>query len=131
MMSKSTDPVGRIVGILVFLVGICLLGLVFWQTYTMLTNPVPELTSIIHRTAMPLKSNQTAPPSALPAATAAVVAFLLKLALLLIAVIAGSIISSKGIHLYFTAAGSAHPSPTIAPEPPAAASAAAPPKPSQ
>lgn len=109
-MSRSADPIGRIVGILVFLAGIGLLAIVFKETYSMLTNPVPELAGIIHGASIALKPGQPPPPSAFPAVAAAVVAFFLKLALLFVGVIAGSIVSSKGIHLYFAAAGSVHPS---------------------
>jgi hypothetical protein len=127
-MSKSSDETGRAMGLVVFVVGIALLAIVFKVAYTMLTNPVPGLTEVITTASTPLKPGAAGPVVAFPGVAAAIVAFVLKLLALAVLTLVGSIMSSKGIHLYFAAAGSpigsdkpSDPLPdTLSPAPPAA-----------
>ncbi|HEY3331212.1 MAG TPA: hypothetical protein VGK19_14380 [Capsulimonadaceae bacterium] len=103
-MSKHSDPLGRTIGIVVFLIGIALLFLIAKVAFSMLNNPVPQLNAIISAASHPLKPGQAQTSVAFPAVGAAIVAFLLRLSLLLIGIIAGSIVAGKGIHLYFASA---------------------------
>lgn len=109
-MTRHADQVGRFCGITVFIAGIVLLTVIFVFAFRMFTHPVPELAAIIHNASVPLKPGQAPPPSALPAIGAAIVVYAGKVGLLLLGVIVGSIISSRGISLYLHAAGSGHPS---------------------
>jgi len=104
-MTKRCDPAGRFGGILFFLFGVALLAFVFKAAYAMLASPVPELDSIVRIATSPTShAGQTS--LVLPAVAAAVLIFICKLALLFVLVSVGSIASSKGIHLYFTALSS-------------------------
>ena len=95
---------GRAVGLLMLLVGVALLVYVFMQSYGMLTHPIPGM-------ALP-SSGHAAASSANAASTidfgrlgSAAIAFLLKLAVLLIMTFVGSVIAARGVHLYYVASG--------------------------
>lgn len=103
MMTKSGEPFGRTIGILVFLAGIGLLAIIFKEALAMLASPVPDLDAIVRSVSQPAKSAHVLQANPFPAVGAVVVAFFLKLALMFVGVVSGSIIASKGIHLYFTA----------------------------
>ncbi len=89
------DLLGRIVGLLVFLVGVALLGLVFAKAFALFGAPPAE--------ALGLKF--TGDPKRDP--TAALIGsqfgwLLFRIAYLFIMAIAGSLMSQKGINLYFS-----------------------------
>lgn len=111
-MTKHGEPFGRIIGILVFLAGIGLLVLIFKEAFAMLASPAPDLDAIVRSATQPVKGAHAAQPNPFPAVGAVVLAFFLRLTLLFVGVISGSIIASKGIHLYFTA-GSVPTSPAL------------------
>ncbi len=90
------DIVGRLVGMLVFLVGVALLLIVFHIAYTLFTTPPAS--------ALGLKF--TGDPKKDPALASVGVQFawlLFRIACLIIMSVASSMISNKGINLYFSA----------------------------
>lgn len=95
---------GRAVGLLMLFVGVALLVYVFMQSYGMLTHPIPGM-------ALPasphVSSNAAsmAPPVDFGRLGSAAIAFLLKLAVLLIMTFVGSVIAARGVHLYYVASG--------------------------
>jgi hypothetical protein len=102
--NTHTDLTGRILAVLVFLIGIGLLCLVFYMAWSLFHSPVSGL-------ALPVKPGAVAPPAS--SIGIALTAFVQKVVLLALMTLAGSLISSKGIHLYYSAAhgGSAHDAP--------------------
>ena len=91
---------GRIIGMAVFAVGIIVLLLVFGIAYAMFTSPSSEL----------LRSGG-APGSPVTAAGlgSAVVLVLVRIALLFVMTLAGSLIASRGIQLYLGSGESSSP----------------------
>ena len=89
------DPSCRFVGLLTFFGGVAMLALVFSLAYHLFTQPVPGL-------------NLSDPPQAVPPPAVnigiALSSFLVKLLLLALLTIVGSLVASKGIHLVFAAA---------------------------
>lgn len=93
--SKSlTDLPGRLIAMLVFLGGIAMLCFVFLEAMHLFQSPVPGL-------GLPIAKDATPPPAA--NIGAALVSYLMRIGLLALMALAGSLISSKGIHLYFAA----------------------------
>ncbi|BDI31389.1 hypothetical protein CCAX7_34400 [Capsulimonas corticalis] len=93
--SKSlTDLPGRLIAILVFLAGIAMLCFVFMEAMHLFQSPVPGL-------ALPVAKGATAPPAA--NIGAALATYVMRIGLLGLMALAGSVIASKGIHLYFAA----------------------------
>lgn len=88
----QTDLPGRLLALLVFLIGIGILIFVFVTALHLFQSPVPGL-------ALPVASGTAAPP-AVNIGTALIV-FVRKLLLLGVMTIAGSVLASKGAHLYF------------------------------
>ncbi len=93
--SRSHDLPSLVTGIITFIAGIGMLALVFSLAYHLFTQPVPGL-------------NLSSPPKGVPPPAAsigvALSAFLVKLLLLAMLTIVGSLVASKGIHLVFAAA---------------------------
>jgi hypothetical protein len=107
-MTKKSDPLGRITGILVFLLGIALLAVIFKAAFDLLINPVPELVTSHLAASHPVHAGHAASTAndsvSLQMIGTSVLRCILRLAAMLVGVAAGSIIAGKGIHLYFTAA---------------------------
>lgn len=103
------DLFGKVVAILVLLVGIGALGVVFDLAVRMFQSPVPGL-------GLPIPPGGT-PPSATTIGIA-LASLLGKLVILTIMVLVGSLIASKGVHLYVGAATAHHPHPPDAHEEP-------------
>lgn len=101
----QADHPGRLLALLVFLVGVGMLVFVFVTALHLFQSPVPGLE--------PLQKPGAPPPPAANIGTA-LADFALRLLLLMVMTLAGSILASKGAHLYF---GTVYPSsePTIAP----------------
>lgn len=90
------DILGRVIGMLVFLLGVCLLVVVFWYAF--------KLFSL--RPAGLLGLRFTGDPKKDPLVTQIVAQFggiLLQIGFLFIMAIGASLISQKGINLYFSA----------------------------
>ncbi len=104
----QADLPGRLLALLVFLAGVGMLVFVFITALHLFQSPVPGLE--------PLQTPGAPPP---PAANigAALADFVRRLLLLMVMTLAGSLLASKGAHLYF---GTVYP----ASEPAAAAPAA-------
>jgi hypothetical protein len=87
----QADVSGRLVALLVFLVGVGMLVFVFVTALHLFRAPVPGLEPLGKAGA------------ALPAANigAALAAFVRELLLLLVMTLAGSLLASRGAHLYF------------------------------
>lgn len=101
-MSSSnahSDTSGRVLGTVVFLLGIALLCLVFGIAWSLFRAPVPGLE-------LPIKTGAT--PPAASGIGIALSAFVRQLLLLAVMTFAGSLIAGKGIQLYFTAHGVPH-----------------------
>ena len=103
----QADASGRLLALLVFLVGVGMLVFVFVTALHLFQSPVPGLET--------LQKAGVPPPPAVNIGTA-LADFIRRLLLLMVMTLAGSILASKGAHLYF---GTAYP----ASEPAAAAPA--------
>ncbi|MCW3058897.1 MAG: hypothetical protein JWQ02_718 [Capsulimonas sp.] len=91
--SKSlTDLPGRLIAILVFLAGIAMLCFVFMEAMHLFQTPVQGLN-------LPIPKGETAPPAA--NIGSALATYVMRIGLLGLMALAGSVIASKGIHLYF------------------------------
>lgn len=101
---RRHDLVGRILGILVFLGGIAALALVFMIAYNYFNSPLGEL--------KPPVRTQTVPPAAQLGKSA--LAMLIRIGLLIVMTIAGSLIAGRGVQMYFASSDS-HPRESIAP----------------
>lgn len=89
------DLPGRIVASVVFLLGVALLCIVFAAAWALFRAPVPGLE-------LPVKAGAAAPPAA--GIGIALTAFVRQLLLLAVMTLAGSLIASKGVHMYYSAA---------------------------
>jgi hypothetical protein len=105
-MSRSIDHVGRNVALLVILAGIALLCAVFAAAYQMLTHPVPGLLQALATPAGTPKNVQASPSWS--AAAGAIVEFVLKLVVLFIMTLSGSLVAARGIHFYSAALTASH-----------------------
>ena len=109
---------GVLLGIIVFLLGIGLIGDVFVTAHTMFLAPPPVIPTTVAATPAATANATDAAASAAPAATAVIgatlIQFLQKLLVLFLMCIAGSLIASKGIDLFFKslASGVSAPAPT-------------------
>ncbi len=104
----QADLPGRLLALLVFLVGVGMLIFVFVTALHLFQSPVPGLE--------PLQKPGAPPPPAANIGTA-LADFARRLLLLMVMTLAGSILASKGAHLYF---GTVYPSSEPAAVPPAA-----------
>ena len=86
------DLPGRLVALLVFLLGVAMLVFVFVIAVHLFESPVPGLD-------LPVKTGAPPPPAVNIGASLAV--FARSLLLLGVMTLAGSLIASKGAHLYF------------------------------
>lgn len=94
-MSRTNPPAdlpGRFLALLVFLIGIGMLVFVFITALHLFQSPVPGLY-------LPVSPGTPAPPAA--NIGTALIVFVRELLLLGVMTIAGSILASKGAHLYF------------------------------
>ena len=89
---SQADAPGRLLALLVFLAGVGILVFVFVTALHLFQSPVPGLA--------PLQTPGAPPPPAANIGTA-LADFARRLLLLLVMTMAGSIIASKGAHLYF------------------------------
>lgn len=103
-MGKHFDHVGRALSLVIFIAGVALLALVFAVAYHMLTNPIPGLSAALSTAG---KSGGTG-QQPLVGGAAAVLSFLLRLAVLFVMTLAASLIAARGIHLYFASIGAGH-----------------------
>lgn len=102
---RKDDLVGRILGILVFLGGVALLALVFAAAYGWFTSPGAGLQTA------PVKGS--AAPVTAQLGQSAMYMFI-KIALLIVMAIVGSLLAGRGAQLYFAAANAGR-RPSIAP----------------
>lgn len=93
---EKPDLAGRILGIMVFLVGIAILAFVFAIAYGFFTSPSAGIDIPSKPTAV------GAPTTQLGASALRMFARILSLTVMCIV---GSLVASKGIHLYFRAGG--------------------------
>ena len=91
---QKDETTGRIIGLLTFLAGIGLLVFVAVLAYSFFT----------HTTAVPLPMKDTTTPTATLLGESAIQLFF-KIALLIVLTVVGSLLASKGIHLYSVATG--------------------------
>ena len=92
---RRHDLLGRLVGIFVFLCGVGLLVFVFWMTYSFFHAPLSQLpTAPAHGSTEPASSQLG--KSALE--------LLVRIGLLVVMTIIGSVMASRGVQLYFAAA---------------------------
>jgi len=89
---SAHDLPGRAVALLVFLLGVAMLVFVFVIAVHLFESPVPGLD-------LPVKTGSPAPPAVNIGASLAV--FARSLLLLGVMTLAGSLIASRGAHLYF------------------------------
>ena len=88
----QADLPGRLLALLVFLTGVGMLIFVFVTALHLFQSPVPGL--------QPLQTPSAPPPAAASIGTA-LADFARRLLLLMVMTLAGSLIASKGAHLYF------------------------------
>lgn len=88
----QADLPGRVLALLVFLTGVGMLIFVFVTALHLLQSPVPGL--------QPLQTPGAPPPAAANIGTA-LADFARRLLLLMVMTLAGSLLASKGAHLYF------------------------------
>jgi len=88
----QADRPGRLLALLVFLVGIGMLVFVFATALHLFQSPVPGLE--------PLQTPGAPPPPAANIGTA-LADFVRRLLLLMVMTLVGSLLASKGAHLYF------------------------------
>ncbi len=91
-VSPQSDLPGRLLALLVFLTGVGMLVFVFVTALHLFQSPVPGL-------ALPVAAGTTAPPAA--NIGAALAQFVRDLLLLGVMTLVGSLLASKGAHLYF------------------------------
>ena len=115
---SHNDWMGRIVGMLVFLLGVGLLIAVFFTAYRLFNAPPNEALGL------QFTGNPKTDPTATAIGTNFGVLFL-RVGYLFLMAIAGSLIAQKGINLYFSAMKgfpvhvvAAHPEPTSSAAPP-------------
>lgn len=101
----QADHPGRLLALLVFLVGVGMLVFVFVTALHLFQSPVPGLE--------PLQTPGAPPPPAVNIGTA-LADFVRRLLLLMVMTLAGSLLASKGAHLYF---GTVYPPSEPAPAP--------------
>lgn len=110
--TPSADNVtARILGILVFLAGVALIAYVFWSANTLFHQAPPEVPAVAAKAAA---TNAGVAPSAAMELGRSLVDYLKQLLTLFLMCVAGSLIASRGVHLYFSAgranaAGSTNP----------------------
>jgi hypothetical protein len=90
----------RTAAYLYLLAGLSILLFVFWQSYGMLTHPVPGLN-------LPRPTANVAAAIDFGRMGAAAAEFVLRLVVLLVMVIVGSVIASRGVHIYHAASTAA------------------------
>jgi hypothetical protein len=95
---RKDSAAGRVLGILVFLVGIAILVTVAVVTYNLFTASTT-----------PLQVKPGAPEGATSQLGVSVVRLLYQIALLVVLCIAGSLVAARGLHFYFVASGSLPP----------------------
>ena len=91
---RSDETTGRIIALLTFLAGVALLVFVAVVAYSFFTQS----------TAIPVPARDTTTPTATRLGESAIRIFV-QIALLFILTIVGSLLASKGIHLYSIATG--------------------------
>jgi hypothetical protein len=90
------DLTGRVLGAITFLVGVGLLGFVFYAAYGLFRSSSEQALGLV------FTGNPKLDPSAMKVATQ-FGWLILKIAVMFLMAIAGSLISQKGINLYFSA----------------------------
>jgi hypothetical protein len=110
--SPTADNItARILGILVFLAGVALIAYVFWSANTLFHQPPPSV-PVAAATKAAAGSAATAPSAAVEIGRS-MVDYLKQLLTLFLMCVAGSLIASRGVHMYFSAgrASTQHPAP--------------------
>lgn len=108
--SLTPDNVtARILGILVFLAGVALIVYVFWSANLLFHQPPPSVSPTAATTAA--SGNAAVAPSEAMDIGRSLADYLKRLLTLLIMCIAGSVIASRGVHLFFSAGRAAHSNP--------------------
>lgn len=90
----------RILGILVFLAGVALIAYVFWSANTLFHQPPPTVPTA---TAKAASDSAAVAPSAAVEIGRSLVDYLKQLLTLFLMCVAGSLIASRGVHMYFSA----------------------------
>ncbi len=104
---RRHDLLGRILGIIVFLGGIAALALVFTIAHRFFNSPMGEIKA-------PVQAASTVPAAAQLGSSA--LTMLIRIGLLIVMTIAGSLIAGRGVQMYFAATDSIHPREAIAPK---------------
>lgn len=103
---RKHDLFGRILGIIVFLGGIGVLAFVFMTAYHFFNSPLGEIRP-------PAQMAADAAPAAELGQSALRV--LIRIALLIVMTIVGSLIAGRGVQMYFASIGSLRPRDPITP----------------
>lgn len=112
--SPTADNItARVLGILVFLVGVALIAYVFWSANSLFHQPPPSVPAVA--AAKAAGANAAAAPSAAIEIGRSMMDYLKQLLTLFLMCAAGSLIASRGIHLYFSAGRAAVHTTTTAP----------------
>ena len=99
--TPSADNVtARILGILVFLAGVALIAYVFWSANMLFHQAPPTVPATAAKAA---GSSASAAPSAAIELGRSMIDYLKQLLTLFLMCVAGSLIASRGVHLYFSA----------------------------
>jgi hypothetical protein len=104
---RRHDLLGRILGIIVFLGGVAALALVFMTAFHFFNSPLGEIKPPTHT------------PSTVAPATQlgnSALNMLIRIGLLIVMTIAGSLIAGRGVQMYFASTEPAHPRESIAPK---------------
>lgn len=104
---RRHDLLGRILGILVFLGGVAALALVFSVAYNYFNSPMGQIKP-------PTPGGSSLPPATQLGNSALVM--LIRIALLIVMTLAGSLIAGRGVQMYFASTEPAHPRESIAPK---------------
>ena len=91
------DPLARIVGILVFVLGVGILVLVFLRSYSLFTATPASLV---------LPPSPHSPPATTGNLSGAALTLVAQIGLLFVMTIVGSLVAARGIHLYLAACDS-------------------------
>jgi len=104
---RRHDLLGRVLGIIVFLGGIGVLAFVFVTAYHFFNSPLGEIKPPTHA------------PSAVPATTqlgSSALSLFIRIALLVVMTIVGSLIAGRGAQMYFASSDNVHPRDAITPQ---------------
>lgn len=95
---RRHDLIGRILGIIVFLGGIAVLAFVFMTAYHFFQSPLGEIKPPVQGTSATSPATDQLGRSAL--------SVLIRIALLIVMTIVGSLIAGRGVQMYFASSDS-------------------------